>query len=319
MELSSYFTDFLNNIEPARTHKDQASLGHNALRKRLASDEDFKDCYSDSFLQGSYRRSTAIKPVKDVDIVVVTDLDSNRVTPKEAIAFLRKRLAYYYDNVKTQNRSVNVELSYITMDVAICIAPDSGDGQLLIPDRRADRWVWTNPEGHRKYTEDLNRRSSGLFVPLVKMFKWWRLKNPTIFEAPQGFILECLAGECCDPGVDSHAKSFVNLLKNIESRYSLSVANGTVPSISDPGLPSNNVAKHLAPDEFKTFMDKILAARDLAEQAFSETNKFKSSELWRRLFWQEFPLAPEESDRKATEAAAAFPNKPIKPRQAGYA
>ena len=41
MELSSYFTDFLNNIEPTKTQKDQASTGHATLRDRLASDTVF--------------------------------------------------------------------------------------------------------------------------------------------------------------------------------------------------------------------------------------------------------------------------------------
>ena len=50
------------------------------------ADEDLKDIIVTTFLQGSYRRSTAVRPKQgkrsDVDIVVVTKLD------KEELSFI---------------------------------------------------------------------------------------------------------------------------------------------------------------------------------------------------------------------------------------
>ncbi len=319
MELPSYFTDFLKNIEPTKTQIDQSSTGHTTLRDRLASDKEFKDYYEHSFLQGSYRRSTAIKPVKDVDIVVMANLDYSVVTPKEAISLLRNCLSNYYNNVTTQNRSVNIELTYINMDVVIAIGPNGKDSNLLIPDRETNNWVWTNPEGHRKYIEDLNKNLNGMFVPLVKMFKWWRFKNPTIYKAPQGFILECITGEKYDSVSNSNSENFVNLLKNIESSYISYISTGSVPVIPDPGLPDNNVSKRLTYDEFEKFINKISLAREISENALNEGNKFKSSELWRKLFGEEFPLAPEEVEKKSEDSIVGFPNNPIKPKTSGFA
>ena len=53
--------------------------------------------------------------------------------------------------------------------------------------------------------------------------------------------------------------------------------------------------------------------------ALNEGNKFKSSELWRKLFGEEFPLAPEEVGKKSEDSIVGFPNNPIKPKTTGFA
>ena len=118
MKLPSYFRDFLANIEPSPSYKEDQASGHATLRKRLAADADFGSIHVNTFLQGSYKRNTAIHPGKDVDIVVVTSLNPDRTTPGEANARLKKCLdTYYPDKVKAQTRSYCVTLSYVTMDV----------------------------------------------------------------------------------------------------------------------------------------------------------------------------------------------------------
>ena len=69
MNLPSYFKEFLAEIEPSPSYKEDQQAGHKTLRKRLATDEDFKLIHVNTFLQGSYKRNTAIHPGKDVDIV----------------------------------------------------------------------------------------------------------------------------------------------------------------------------------------------------------------------------------------------------------
>lgn len=76
--LSTYFRDFLKEIRPTTNQRDEMRTGHLTLRDRLAADEELKPICVTDFLQGSYRRSTAIRPAgesrSDVDIVVVTNL-----------------------------------------------------------------------------------------------------------------------------------------------------------------------------------------------------------------------------------------------------
>lgn len=331
MELPTYFKEFLSNIEPGPSYKSEAHSGHNALRERLKNDEEFKNYHAGDFLQGSYSRNTAVKPIKDVDIVVVVDLDTEKTKPNEAVSILRKCLdKHYKGKVTAQNRSLRVELEYIIMDVVIAVAPNGQAEALLIPDRELGSWEWTHPKKQQEYTSGLNKNSDGYFVPLVKMFKWWRQGNPTIYKRPKGYILECLAGMRFDATARSHARGFVSLLRSVENWYNayhlLAIVSRSEepPFIPDPGLPGNNVARRLTSDELEAFMKKVTDSRSTAEQALEEADIEKSAALWRKVFGNEFPEAKSKSEATFEMAAAAitgasFPNKPIRPKQEGFA
>jgi predicted nucleotidyltransferase len=334
MNLPSYFKDFLAEIEPSPSYKEDQASGHKTLRKRLAEDEDFKLIHVNTFLQGSYKRKTAIHPGKDVDIVVVTSLDPDRTTPADANAKLGKVLRKYYSNVSPQNRSYCVTLSYVTMDVVLATsrqltknawlfdmvrkadsldAADSwSDSPLLIPDRDLGAWAETHPKAQLAWTTELNATCGGYFVPLVKMFKWWRKETYQQPKYPKGYILERLAGECVDTTKRDHAEGFVQLLENLNAKYAIYVQAGMVPVLPDPGVPSHNVAHRLSAEDFKVFMGKVAAALPTARAALAETDIKKSANLWRKLFGDKFP---------ASQASkASFPPVPVRPNKpAGFA
>jgi hypothetical protein len=62
MELPSYFTDFLSNIRPTPNQVDDYMCGHQTLRQRMQEDTRLSPILVSTFLQGSYRRATAIRP-----------------------------------------------------------------------------------------------------------------------------------------------------------------------------------------------------------------------------------------------------------------
>ena len=334
MNLPSYFKDFLAEIEPSPSYKEDQQSGHRTLRKRLAEDEGFKPIHVNTFLQGSYKRNTAIHPGKDVDIVVVTSLDPDRITPGEANAQLGKVLRKYYDKVALQNRSFCVSLNYVTMDVVLAVSrqlikqtwlfesirkADSLDATadwtsapLLIPDRDLGRWVESHPKAQLAWTTALNAACGGYFVPLVKMFKWWRKETYQQPKYPKGYVLERLAGECVDASKRDHAEGFVRLLEAIVVKYSAYAPMSLVPSLPDPGVPSHNVAHRLSSDDFNTFMEKVERALPTARAALAETDNQKSADLWRRLFGEKFP--------PAQASKASFPPVPVRPNKpAGFA
>ncbi len=80
MTPNARFQEFLKDIEPSSTTKSNASSAHTRLRSTLEHDEDFRPFHRHTFLSGSYKRDTAIRPrVKngnaerpDIDIIVVT-------------------------------------------------------------------------------------------------------------------------------------------------------------------------------------------------------------------------------------------------------
>ena len=129
MELPTYFKKFLKNIRPTDNQKDDCKTGHQTLRDRLHADEKLKPTLVSTFLQGSYRRATAVRPKGeaklDVDIIAVTRLNRHDYPdPDKAmdkfVPFLKE---HYKGKYQRQGRSFGIELSYVNLDLVITSAP----------------------------------------------------------------------------------------------------------------------------------------------------------------------------------------------------
>lgn len=131
-ELPSYFSDFLKDIRPTAAQRKDMKDGHTTLRERLEADEDLSKIIVSTFLQGSYRRSTATRPRgdgrSDVDVIVVTKLSEADHTPAQAldrfIPFLDK---HYEGKWHHQGRSFGIELSYVELDIVPTSAPSEAE------------------------------------------------------------------------------------------------------------------------------------------------------------------------------------------------
>jgi hypothetical protein len=135
-KIDSYFSDFLSGIRLTQSQREDLITGHTTLRNRLRADEGLKDIYISDFLQGSYRRSTATRPLgekrADVDVIVVTNLDRDKVTPEEAIGlFIPFMEKHYKGKYRLQGRSIGIQLSYVDLDVVITSAPSEVDQAIL--------------------------------------------------------------------------------------------------------------------------------------------------------------------------------------------
>ena len=129
MELPTYFIEFLKKIRPTENQKDDCKTGHQTLRNRLHADEKLKPILVSTFLQGSYRRATAVRlkgeAKLDVDIIAVTRLNRHDYpNPNKAmdkfVPFLKE---HYKGKYQRQGRSFGIELSYVNLDLVITSAP----------------------------------------------------------------------------------------------------------------------------------------------------------------------------------------------------
>ena len=129
MELSSYFIDFLKKIRLTDDQKSELQTAHKTLRQRLEGDTTIAPLFIDTFLQGSYRRSTAVRPMgenakADVDVIVVTSIDGTKVTPDDAMNKFKAFMEQWYKGKwEKQGRSINIGLSKVKLDVVITSAP----------------------------------------------------------------------------------------------------------------------------------------------------------------------------------------------------
>ena len=130
MDLPSYFNDMLSEIRPSQELLEECVRAHSELREFLLSDPDLKDIIVTTFLQGSYRRSTLIRPAEgskpDVDVVVVTNLDPNSRTPAEVQNIFCRVLDKHPDyrgNYQRQGRSIGLSHGPVNLDLVITAAP----------------------------------------------------------------------------------------------------------------------------------------------------------------------------------------------------
>ncbi|WP_049972496.1 SMODS domain-containing nucleotidyltransferase [Haladaptatus cibarius] len=137
--LPSLFETFLMGIRPSEQHIEDYKQGHEALRTLLRSDDTVTDFYVGDFLQGSYRRWTAVRPIgdekSDVDIVLVTDLDKEEVTPEEAMAKCEPFLEEHYDGQwSKKDRAYQIEQDDVEIDLVLTAAPSEAAKDAVRPD-----------------------------------------------------------------------------------------------------------------------------------------------------------------------------------------
>lgn len=323
------FTDFLKDIEPSRTTKNNARSAHTTVRKILREHNTFKKVHLKTFLSGSYRRSTAIRPqVKnskverpDVDIIVVTN-HTRDDKPKEVLKLLYNTLNEKYDSTRLQARSVGITTKLVDMDVVPIIAPQGIDETLYIPDRKLEQWLETNPPKHTKWTTKVNKKAGKHFKPLVKLMKWWRRTNPTISKRPKGFVIECIVAECMDYDESQYEDLFLGTLETIVKRYESNISFEIVPCIADPGVPDNSVTKGMTFAAFEGFYNKVKEHATLGRLAQQEKDEDKALEKWRKIFGYRFPSAATKKSESLLRAAVipeslTFPNQAIMPKKPG--
>lgn len=137
MNIPTYFARFLKEIRLTENQLNDLKKGHTTLRSRLNADEKLSKAIVSTFLQGSYRRSTAVRPKgdsrSDVDVIVVTRLSMEEYSnPEDAlqefVPFMEK---YYAGKYEIQGRSIGISLSYVDLDVVITAAPSESEEGIL--------------------------------------------------------------------------------------------------------------------------------------------------------------------------------------------
>ncbi|MFT3767496.1 MAG: hypothetical protein QM820_18740 [Minicystis sp.] len=325
MEAPSYFVDFLQDIRPTEQQRESLRNGHIELRERIDDYEPLKPAIVTTFLQGSYRRATALRPApkrrSDVDIIVVTKLHEDEYTPSEALELFRPFVEKYYKGeYRIQGRSIGISKKHVDLDLVITsappeqvmgILPEEGerddsleeetqvqqlkeaarsalwkDEPLRIPDREAQRWEVTHPLAQLTWTREKNAATNGHFVNVVKAIKWWRYNQHPDAEQPRGYPLERIVAECCPDGITSVAEGVTKTFEEIVSRF----ATGK-PILPDHGCHPD-VLQRITRQEFHVFHGDVAGAARLARRALDAEELESSVTLWRDLFGDKFPSAP---------------------------
>jgi len=240
----------------------------------------------DSFLTGSYRRSTMIAPLTEADVDVFVVLDPKHYVANgqqplldEVKRVLRKTYTRTPE-ISPNGHAVTIRFEDFQMDVVAGF--NRKGGGFLIPDTQGNRWISTDPKKHVEFWTASNKDHNGDLVPLIKMIKGWNKTHSALLGS---FHLECMIRE---------------ILTNITitdfssgCRYVFNSAKDKVYTpIYDPSGYGGDVGSSMA------LMDKQAAAVGLhsacnlaleAERLESVGRTADAFEKWRKVFSDYFP------------------------------
>lgn len=295
--MTSYFEEFLRRINPSESKITQAQSEHTALRRRIEQDDDLQGWYPDTFLQGSYRKRTALYYIDDVDVIVLfkgikLSCDGSGTISSDSIyqAIYNSLLnmSIYNGKLIPQKRSIGIKLD-IKIDVTPAIAGTDGYDYdpIYIPDKTKQRFIATYPRRNILYVEEKNKNTDGNFVPLIKLFKYWRGVTFKNNEGPPSYYLESLLAEIADEKLKGAIGiAFASAVTEILDKFKPS------PNLIVHGLGSGNdilVSGEWSQTEYNTFYNTLVLEVPRIRNALNATSESTAATYWQQVFGDNFP------------------------------
>lgn len=280
--MSESFRKFKSNLEITTLQATTVSTRQQHVRDALS--DDFK--ILNSFLSGSYKRSTMVAPLSQCDVDVFMVLDPKYWSVNTPAGLLDKvRAALLKTYTKTPRISRNgqaVTITFTDFQVDVVPAFHRKGGGYLIPDSISGSWISTDPTIHDSALSVSNATHAGDLIPLVKMIKAW---NRVINDAFRGFYLELLTDKVLS-GVK--ISSFPSGCRYVFDKGREKVKN-TIPDPAGFGSQVSGLAGLSkvsdAVSRFETAYSRALKAEEFESQDKTELAVGE----WRKIFGDYFP------------------------------
>lgn len=279
--LVSCFKTASENVEPIAGDYVNAIAAHGSVRACLELNQDLKAMQVDTTLIGSYKRKTAIRRVKDVDVFtklpnVDSELDSAAVT--EAVRSALEN-TFGLDSIEPQDRSTLVSFGVFDLTVDVVPARPSGE-RWEIPDGKGG-WLETNPEAMTTLTTSMNARYDDLYVPVVKLIRQTR-RHLLGSCKPGGYLLEALAYHAFDQGIAGADRGtlYANALTKIATALTNRSYGGT---IVDPTMIWRSLQVRVTDEEWAKAATTFTDAASLALTALESTDECSAAKVFRDL------------------------------------
>ena len=288
LTIESAFNQFKSNIEISVPQKSTVSSRQQSVRDALK-----KELFVlDSFLSGSYSRSTLIAPLKEADIDIFIILDNRYYYHYNGqnggqgglLDFLKRVLQKTYP--KTPDISRNGQAVTITFtDFIVDVIPAfyRKGGGFLIPNSISNSWISTDPKKHVEIWSAENNFHNGNLIPLIKMVKRWNKTKNNYF---MSFHIEVLVLQLLHKVTISDLPSGIRYFFD-KARYYVAKKNPDPSGFDgDVGAYLNTEQKvNDAEKKFETAYRNALKAEDYAIR-YDIPSAIK---MWRELFGAYFP------------------------------
>ncbi|HET7086024.1 MAG TPA: CBASS oligonucleotide cyclase [Rhizomicrobium sp.] len=247
----------------------------------------------DTFLAGSYQRSTMIAPLAeaDVDIFVILNAEyfhnyngGKNGGPAGLLDLVKRTLLRTYTRTPDISRSgqaVTIQFSDFVADVVPAFNRQGGG--YLIPNSLTASWLETDPKRHVELMSAANRAHDGALVPTIKMIKGWNKSHGAFFRS---FHLEVLALAIFTNVRISDYPSAVRFFFD-KARALITQKN------PDPAGYGDDVGKYLnTPEKIQEASNRLQRAYERAlkaEEFASAGNISNAVDMWQKTFGDYFP------------------------------
>lgn len=258
---NNYLSDHLNlteeDIKKIQIH---IELRDNILKKLELKDD--TDNQTGSFLTGSYVRSTAIRPPKDVDFfIVLNDKKYGDLKPNVLLDLLDATLKDILPDktIFQQTHSITIEYDE-EFSIDVIPAFKINDSLYKIPHVSKDgiSWLESNPKIHQEILTKANKSSGGILIPIIKLLKSWKRDKCDYVKSfhLELLVMQILVGE----KVGNYAEGLKIFFGNAKSYLSS-------PCIYDPANTKNPVDNYLENDERMELLKLIESESSIAQNA----------------------------------------------------
>jgi hypothetical protein len=306
-KLSKNFTAFFKRLNPSPTYTKNAAASHGKIVDLLEDKNGpVGKLRIKCFLQGSYKRETAIHTINDVDIVALCTAPNysekaNRNTRDQIFNMIVESIArnkVYKDKVYYRNKSicVKIDLQAIRLEVLPALRikgkPHEYEPFYMfnpnIDSTNGGKWQQTLPRRHQQLISQKNAAADGNFIPVIKVIKHLKALESSLKPGDAvSFHIECLLYALKDSIYrhsigDSIAKALIALTGFTPDKAGNSGINTPCGDkrLFGPGQWTIN--------SYKQFHDAIKQWSQLAEKANSETDKDKAITYWKDLLGQNY-------------------------------
>jgi hypothetical protein len=283
-------TTIISGFDTLRANLNISGLQESTVSTRQSNIRDAVEAEMkvlDSFLAGSYRRSTLIAPLSSADIDIFVVLDPQYFEQNGQASLLDKvkrvlRKTYTKTpEISRNGQAVTISFTDFKADVVPCFRRDGGG--FLIPDSVMKRWIPTDPKKHIDIWQQANRMHNGDLVPLMKMIKAWNVSHSWLLTS---FHLEVLTLKVLDGVTITNFPS--------GARYVFDKARAYIPvQVADPAGYGTDVGAYISTKEkIDAVVARLESAYQRAHQAEQLAREGKIEEAfrqWRIIFGDYFP------------------------------
>ena len=311
LTVAQAFGELWTALEPSKAEREKASAQQKRVREKL----DVSLKLDDTYLSGSYRRRTMIRPVDDIDLLIVLcwdeyksiiALDAAGATTILNLVEAALREAYPTSEIVRFGRCIRIQFAGTGIGFDVVPAFRFTENEFVIPDEDREGWITTNPrEVERLVSEANTGYTAGWLVPEVKLLKAWKDELPSAERGLlRGYLLEAMAYHALQAPPTNERTGMAELFEQFAS---------TIWNTTSDIWPQGE-----APDSYLTIGQRLAAsalftkAGQEARRAVKAEDEGRTSDahaIWRALFGDRYPesgtMRESATSLSFTEAARA--------------